>query len=93
MKLKASQVMFLKSILDVLQEPSLEVLTKLDTVEKRLDKFEKENAEKLQEGKDFETDIKDSLFKEFTEDDLVNMIPINTFNRGQRKELYKILQK
>lgn len=89
----ATELMFLSEAINLFLEPNLDVLVKLDTIENKIEKFRKESEDKIAKGEDFKSNIKKSLFKEFSKEELDRSIPMGKFTRGHRKSLYNLLEK
>jgi len=89
----ATDLMFLSESINLFLEPNLDVLVKLDTIENKIEKFRKEFEAEIAKGKNFKSNIKESLFKEFSKEELDRSIPLGKFTRGHRKSLYKLQEK
>lgn len=91
-KLTASDMLTLKNVIGLFHEPSLDVMTRLDAIENRVNKFIDSNIEKF-DGENFDTEYKSDAFKEFTKDELVGMISgLPKLSRNDRKIIFKILE-
>lgn len=89
----ATDLMLLSESINLFLEPNLDVLVKLDTIENKIEKFKKEFEAEIAKGKNFKSNIKENLFKEFSKEELDSSIPVGKFTRGHRKGLYNLLEK
>lgn len=92
-KLKATQLIFIRNTINSFLEPSLEVMSKLDTIEKKIEEFMEEEKDKIKLGEDFDTKLSQNVFKEFTWEELEGMTAKLSLVRADRKYLHNILLK